>query len=76
MRSPPCPAVLEPEKKFDYANGLGSSVNRFAIDLYSSGGSGDCGTYVTTICDKPSIGCKDSRTYPPAIFLGRLVYSM
>ncbi len=23
-------------------------------------GSGDCGTYVTSICDKPSIGCKDS----------------
>ncbi|CAM9810534.1 unnamed protein product [Ectocarpus sp. 8 AP-2014] len=47
--------------EFDYDNGLGSSVNRFAIDLYSTGGSGDCGTYVTTVCDKPSIGCKDSQ---------------
>ncbi|CAM9205054.1 unnamed protein product [Ectocarpus sp. 12 AP-2014] len=47
--------------EFDYDNGLGSPVGRFALDLYMSGGSGDCGTYVTTICDKPTIGCKDSQ---------------
>ncbi|CAM9425643.1 unnamed protein product, partial [Laminaria digitata] len=47
--------------EFDYDNGFGSKVDRFSIDLYSAdGGSGDCGTYVTSICDKPSIGCKDS----------------
>ena len=23
-------------------------------------GTGDCGTFVTSICDKESIGCKDS----------------
>ncbi|CAB1114811.1 unnamed protein product [Ectocarpus sp. CCAP 1310/34] len=47
--------------EFDHDNGFGSSVNRFSIDLYMSGGSGDCGTYVTSICDKSSIGCKDSQ---------------
>ncbi|CAM9888516.1 unnamed protein product, partial [Laminaria digitata] len=46
--------------EFDYDNGVGSSVDRFSIDLYKAEGSGDCGTYVTSICDKPSIGCKDS----------------
>ncbi|CAM9226123.1 unnamed protein product [Ascophyllum nodosum] len=47
--------------EFDYDNGVGSSVDRFKIDLYEAEGSGDCGTYVTSICDKPSIGCKDSQ---------------
>eukprot|EP00904_Undaria_pinnatifida_P003644 jgi/Undpi1/13280/HiC_scaffold_8.g02942.m1 len=47
--------------EFDYDNGVGSKVDRFSIDLYKAdGGSGDCGTYVTSICDKESIGCKDS----------------
>lgn len=76
------PCRLGTRKKFDYDNGMGSTVNRFAIDLYSVGGSGralqssgDCGTYVTSICDKSSIGCKDSRTYPPVIFLRCLVYT-
>ena len=47
--------------QFDYDNGVGSKVDRFSIDLYKAdGGSGDCGTYVTSICDKESIGCKDS----------------
>ena len=47
--------------QFDYNNGVGSKVDRFSIDLYrADGGSGDCGTYVTSICDKESIGCKDS----------------
>ena len=47
--------------EWDYDNGVGSAVDRFAIDLYMSGGTGDCGTFYMTICDKPSIGCKDSR---------------
>ena len=47
--------------QFDYDNGFGSSADRFSIDLYlADGGSGDCGTYVTSVCDKPSIGCRDS----------------
>lgn len=47
--------------QFDYNNGVGSKVDRFSIDLYrADGGSGDCGTYVTSVCDKESIGCKDS----------------
>lgn len=46
--------------EWDYDNGVGSKVDRFAIDLYLADGNGDCGTYVTTLCDKPSIGCKDS----------------
>lgn len=50
-------------KQWDYDNGLGSKVDRFAIDLYMEDGDGDCGTYYTTICDKPSIGCKDSSKF-------------
>ena len=46
--------------QWDYDNGVGSRVDRFAIDLYMSSGDGDCGTYVVTLCDKPEIGCKDS----------------
>ncbi|CAM9812047.1 unnamed protein product [Laminaria digitata] len=46
--------------EWDYDNGYGSSVGRFAIDLYMQGGTGDCGTFFATICDKPTIGCKDS----------------
>ncbi|CAM9132063.1 unnamed protein product [Ectocarpus fasciculatus] len=47
--------------EFDYDDGSGGTTNRFAIDLYSVGGSGDCGTYITSVCDKESIGCKDSQ---------------
>lgn len=48
--------------EWEYDNGVGDKTDRFAIDLYKAdGGSGDCGTYYTTLCDKPSIGCKDSR---------------
>lgn len=53
--------VLSPQ--FDYNNGVGSKVDRFDIDLYMADGTGDCGTYVTSICDKESIGCKDSSKY-------------
>lgn len=35
-------------------------MDRFSIDLYDAEGEGECGTYINTICDKPSIGCKDS----------------
>ena len=46
--------------QFNYDNGVGSRVDRFKIDLYLSEGTGDCGTWVTNLCDKESIGCKDS----------------
>jgi len=46
--------------EWDYDNGVGSKVDRFKIDLYDADGTGDCGTWVTSICDKESIGCKDS----------------
>ncbi|CBN79389.1 EsV-1-163 [Ectocarpus siliculosus] len=46
--------------EFDYDNGVGSRVDRFKIDLYSIGGTGDCGTWVMNLCDKEAIGCKDS----------------
>ncbi len=49
--------------QFDYDNGVGSKVDRFSIDLYTSDGTGDCGTFVTSICDKESIGCKDSSEF-------------
>lgn len=39
---------------------MGSSTGRFKLDLYKAEGAGDCGTWVASICDKPSIGCKDS----------------
>lgn len=35
-------------------------MERFAIDLYKADGTSDCGTYVTSVCDKETIGCKDS----------------
>ena len=54
-------AVCRPQ--FDYDNGVGSPVDRFSIDLYTSDGTGDCGTFVTSICDKESIGCKDSSEF-------------
>lgn len=46
--------------EFDFDNGYGSPVGRFAIDLFMAGGNGDCGTFFSTICDKPSIGCRDT----------------
>lgn len=49
--------------QFDYDNGVGSKVDRFSIDLYTSDGTGDCGTFVTSICDKEAIGCKDSSEF-------------
>lgn len=46
--------------QFDYDNGFGSKVDRFSIDLYKADGTGECGSWVASICDKPAIGCKDS----------------
>ncbi len=46
--------------KFDYYNEVGDRAGRFNIDLYMSDGGDGCGTYVTSVCDKPAIGCKDS----------------
>lgn len=46
--------------EWSYDNGVGSKVDRFAIALYASEGTGDCGTYYADLCDKPSVGCKDS----------------
>lgn len=56
--------------EWDFDNGVGSKVDRFALDLYMVGGSGDCGTWYANICDKPTIGCKDSSEYtgPCSIF--------
>lgn len=42
-------------------NEVGDKAGRFNIDLYKAeAGAGDCGTFYTTICDKPEIGCKDT----------------
>ena len=49
--------------KFDYNDGFGSKIGRFSIDLYTADGNSDCGTWVTSICDKESIGCKDSSEF-------------
>ncbi|CAN0212817.1 unnamed protein product [Ascophyllum nodosum] len=47
--------------EFDYNNGFGDRVGRFKIDLYASGGDGDCGTWVMSICDTPEKGCHDTQ---------------
>lgn len=51
--------------QFDYDNGFGERLGRFKIDLYDAAreGPGDCGTWITSICDKPEMGCHDSREY-------------
>lgn len=54
-------ACIEYTVEWDYDDGFGSKVGRFAIDLYEADGSGDCGTYYANICDKESIGCKDTQ---------------
>lgn len=68
---PPCPRRGHVLPQFDYDNGVGSRVDRFKIDLYTPGGNsgGDCGTWVTNLCDKESIGCKDSSKSWPCCFL-------
>ncbi|CAM9155673.1 unnamed protein product [Ectocarpus sp. 12 AP-2014] len=51
---------------FAYDNGLGSSTDRFDIDLWKATASGEvagegcCGTFVTPLCDKWWVGCRDS----------------
>jgi len=57
--------VLSPTPQFDYVNEY-VNVDRFDIDLYTAdGGTGDCGTWVASICDKDHIGCLDSSEYLP-----------
>lgn len=46
--------------EFTYKNGVGSTTDRFDIDLFTIDENGDCGTYVTSLCDKWMVGCKDS----------------
>ncbi|CAN0176837.1 unnamed protein product [Ectocarpus sp. 6 AP-2014] len=46
--------------EFDYDNGFGEQLGRFKIDLYKAEGNGDCGSWVTSVCDKPDMGCRDS----------------
>ncbi|CAM9363274.1 unnamed protein product [Hapterophycus canaliculatus] len=46
--------------EFDYDNGFGEQLGRFKIDLYKAQGTGDCGEWVTSICDKPNMGCLDT----------------
>lgn len=55
--------------QFDYDNGFGEQLGRFKIDLYKAQGPGDCGTWVTSICDKPEMGCHDSRESAAPILL-------
>eukprot|EP00903_Cladosiphon_okamuranus_P015454 g14272.t1 len=56
--------------KFVYDNGVGSTADRFNIDLHIEDGEDACGTKVESLCDEPEIGCKDSEgdydvTIPP-----------
>ncbi len=53
-----------PHLQFDYGNGFGERLGRFRLDLYQAqSGPGDCGQWVANICDKPEIGCRDSREF-------------
>ncbi|CAM9529614.1 unnamed protein product, partial [Pylaiella littoralis] len=46
--------------QFDYNNGVGSSTDRFSVDLYKAIGPGDCGEYSAPLCHDLLNGCKDS----------------
>ncbi|CBJ30120.1 EsV-1-163 [Ectocarpus siliculosus] len=46
--------------EFDYDNGFGAQQGRFKIDLYHAEGTGDCGDWVSSVCDKPDVGCHDT----------------
>lgn len=50
-------------EQFDYDNGFGDRVGRFKIDLYKALGDGDCGTWSDSVCDKPNMGCHDTREF-------------
>lgn len=54
-------ACMEYTVEWDYDDGFGSAAGRFNIDLFEADGSGDCGTFYATLCDKESIGCKDTQ---------------
>ena len=61
-----CGPDFQPEysRQFDYYNKVGNREGRFNIDLYESDGKGTCGgVFVTSICDKPEIGCRDTSAY-------------
>lgn len=48
--------------QFNYDSGVSSKDDRFTIDMYMSGAgsNGGCGIWVGSLCDEPSIGCKDT----------------
>lgn len=47
--------------QWKYLNAVGSATDRFDIDLFrATGKSGQCGTYAEALCDKSTIGCRDS----------------
>ncbi|CAM9225329.1 unnamed protein product [Ascophyllum nodosum] len=54
-------ACMEYTVEWDYDDGFGSAAGRFNIDLYEADGSGECGTFYGTVCDKEEIGCKDTQ---------------
>ncbi|CAM9427894.1 unnamed protein product [Ascophyllum nodosum] len=54
-------ACMEYTVEWDYDDGFGSAAGRFDIDLFEADGSGDCGTFYATLCDKEEIGCKDTQ---------------
>ncbi|CAM9662559.1 unnamed protein product [Ascophyllum nodosum] len=54
-------ACMEYTVEWDYDDGFGSAAGRFNIDLFEADGSGDCGTFYAALCDKESIGCKDTQ---------------
>ncbi|CAM9402195.1 unnamed protein product, partial [Sphacelaria rigidula] len=43
--------------EFTYNNGIGSSVDRFSIDLYAADSCGS-GSPVAILCHKPDVGCR------------------
>ena len=53
LRPTPVPGRPKPVEK--------PATSDAIIDLYKAQGAGDCGEWVTSICDKPHIGCLDSR---------------
>lgn len=62
---PPCCSYVPHMSLFgyqwNYENRFGTSSGRFKIDLYLAEGlGGDCGQWVSSICNKPDIGCMDT----------------
>ena len=63
MSYPAQPSITHYFLQWDYDDGFGSAAGRFDIDLFEADGSGDCGTFYATLCDKEEIGCKDTREF-------------